>query len=52
MTAAASHVELHVWMIEEFLAIRPECIACGSGVEIVDPSISWNNVSPCLALIV
>ena len=52
VTAVASHVELHVGIIEEFLAIRPECIVCGSGVEIVDPSISRNNVSPCLARIV
>ena len=52
MTAVASHVELHVGIIEEFLAIRPERIVCGSRGEFVDPSISWNNFSPCLALIV
>ena len=52
MTAVASHIELHVGIIEEFLAIRPECIVCGSRSEFVDPSVSWNNFSPGLSLIV
>ena len=39
MTAVASHVEVHLWIIEESSAIRPECIICGSGCEVVDPSI-------------
>ena len=49
MTAGASHIEFHIWIIEEFSAIRPECITRGSGSEVVDP---WNNASICLALIV
>ena len=53
MTAVASHVEFHLWIIEESSAIRPECIICGSGCEVVDPSIpSWNNASLVLAFLV
>ena len=37
---------------EESSAIRPECIARGSGCEAVDPSIPWNNASLVLAFIV
>ena len=44
--AVASHVELHL------IAVGPECILCGSRGELVDPSIPWNNFSPCLALLI
>ena len=52
VSAIASHIELHLWIDIEFLAIGPECILCGSCGELVDPSIPWNNFSPCLALII
>ena len=52
VSAIASHVELHLWIDIEFLAIGLECILCGSCGELVDPSIPWNNFSPCLALII
>ena len=52
MTAVASYVEFHLWIIEESSAIRPECIICGSGFEVVDPSIPWNNASLVLAFLV
>ena len=52
MSAVASHIELHLVIVIEFLAIRPECILCGSCGELIDPSIPWNNFSPCLAFLV
>ena len=52
VTAVAPHIELHGRIIEEVLAIRTECIVCGSRSEFVDPSVSWNNFSLCLSLIV
>ena len=52
VSAVASHIELHLWINIEVLAIGPECTLCGSGVELVDPSVPWNNFSPCLALII
>ena len=50
MSAVASHIELHLGIVIEFLAIGPECILCGSCGELVGPSIPWNSFSPCLAL--
>ena len=52
VSAVASYTELHLGIIVEFFAIGPECILCGSCGELVDPSIPWNNFSPCLALII
>ena len=52
VSAVASHIELHLRINTEVLAIGPECTLCGSGVELVDPSIPWNNFSPCLALFI
>ena len=42
MSAVASQILLHLWIIVEFLAIGPECILCGSCGELVLLVVSNN----------
>ena len=52
MTAVAFYIELHVIVVEECLAIRPECMERGLGCDAVNPSVLRGNLIPCFSFLV